>query len=419
MGGKNDKRINYEIPLNKELNNHITNVIVKKDLEKLNRLIHKNVKSNIKTSNFNKHFKGDDNGHSNILSLINLIYTKSTNNFLKTKGNRTIYETLFNYDIVEKKGKGYEQFKKNIANTIRLFISGEKNNNINNEKLLNNIINEENANNINNDENDNNINNNNVNNNNVNNNNVNNNNENNGIFETLNDLSIKNENNSLISEKKEILKSQNPHNNTLNNQNSFINSLNSNNNSNNNTNNTNIHYSGILTEPSFKNINNKETENNILNKRTTTLGENNEKSNTINSNNKKIKISKYGKSARSTSKTKHKKNPNKKPLVNIKVDLRLLYKEDVITKEIESERKRYRSPPNSFLKTRQSNFNNENQNEESFISKIDRYTQPNKLEKDIIHYELNENNPKKMFQGCTSNKNISYKMNATKKNNKY
>ena len=91
----------------------------------------------------------------------------------------------------------------------------------------------------------------------------------------------------------------------------------------------------------------------------------------------------------------------------------------MITKEIESERKRYRSPPNSFLKTRQSNFNNENQNEESFISKIDRYTQPNKLEKDIIHYELNENNPKKMFQGCTSNKNISYKMNATKKNNKY
>ena len=106
MGGKNDKIKNYEIPLNKELNRNIThsiNVIEKKDLEKFNRLLHKNVKSNIKSSNFKATIKGDDNGYNNILSLMNLIYTKSTNNFLKNKGNRTIYEAIFNYDIVEKK----------------------------------------------------------------------------------------------------------------------------------------------------------------------------------------------------------------------------------------------------------------------------------------------------------------------------
>ena len=110
MGGKNDK-IKYEIPFNKELNKNIKksiDVINNKDLENFKRLIHKNVKSNIKRSNFNEIFQGDGNAYSNTLSLMNLIYTKSTNTFLKEKGNRTIYETIFNYDIVENKGEGWD-----------------------------------------------------------------------------------------------------------------------------------------------------------------------------------------------------------------------------------------------------------------------------------------------------------------------
>ena len=444
MGGKNDKIKNYEIPLNKELNRNIThsiNVIKKKDLEKFNRLLHKNVKSDIKNSNFKATIKGDDNGYNNILSLMNLIYTKSTNNFLKNKGNRTIYEAIFNYDIVEKKGEGYEKFKQNIAQAMRCFIAGEKNNNLNGEVFFNqniisnNSINDNNSinnnindnNSINNNTNDNtsinntndntsinNNNNNSINNNNYNsiNNNNNNNNNNSGIFKTLN-LSIKEENNSIVSEKKEILKPHNPviHDNLLNNQNSFKNSFHSNNNSNN----PNIHYSGILTDPSFKNLNNKEKENNILKKKTPTLIQNIEELNNTNSKIKTITMSKDDRNERSLSKKKHKKNPNKEPIINIKVDLRQFYKEDVMQKEIENEINKGRIPQNSFLKAKQNNFYNDNENEESFINKIDRYTQPNKLENEIIHNEMKEKNSSKMFKGNTSNKNITYKMNATKK----
>ena len=173
MGGKNDKKA-YEIPLNTELNDDIKktiNIIENpNEIEKFQRLIHKNVKNNIKRSYFRENFEDKDKAINNITSLINLIYTKRTNKYLKDKGNITLYETIFNYDIIENQGERYNQFTKNIVNTMKLFISGEKENNI--EKPNNDISND----------------------------------NNNGIFETLT-LSIKNQ--SINSEKSETLRGQN------------------------------------------------------------------------------------------------------------------------------------------------------------------------------------------------------------------
>ena len=75
MGGKNDKGIKYELPLNINLNDNIRKSIINsdynKELEKFKRLLYKNVKSDIKKSNFNENFKKENIKYRNIISLIN------------------------------------------------------------------------------------------------------------------------------------------------------------------------------------------------------------------------------------------------------------------------------------------------------------------------------------------------------------
>ena len=87
----------FRIPLNKKLNNIITNII-KSDNVKIQHLIQKNTKK-IKSSNFSQKFNQNDNGIKNIYSLINLIYVKNANSCLKIQSNITIYEAIFNADI--------------------------------------------------------------------------------------------------------------------------------------------------------------------------------------------------------------------------------------------------------------------------------------------------------------------------------
>ena len=66
------------------------------------------------------------------------------------------------------------------------------------------------------------------------------------------------------------------------------------------------------------------------------------------------------------------------------------------------------------MKTKAITFCDENHENESFIEKIDKYSQPNKLKKDLIHNQIKENDPTKLFKGCKSNNNISYKIIAQK-----
>ena len=390
MGGKNDKKA-YEIPLNTELNDDIKktiNIIENpNEIEKFQRLIHKNVKNNIKRSYFRENFEDKDKAINNITSLINLIYTKRTNKYLKDKGNMTLYETIFNYDIVENQGERYNQFTKNIVNTMKIFISGEKENNI--EKPNNDISND----------------------------------NNNGIFETLT-LSIKNQ--SINSEKSETLRGQNNMNSLRTKksnpyQNSIKNSINSIRNSHNSTidknnyiinGNNNINSSNQLINlnPSFKNPN--FNENNLNIKTENSIESINYKSNLREGI---IQIPKSNKKSRSISKKKHNQNPKKKPLVNIILDIRDLYKQDRMEKNTEKlVNYKSRSPKNSYF--RKDNIKNSiNENEETFLDKIDRYSQPNKLKNEIIHSEICKRNTKGIFKVSPNNNNVTYKMNATKK----
>ena len=105
MGANQPKRMKYSIPLNKKLNEIILNVINSKgslnNEEKIKQLMHKNISQGIIPSNFSQIFNKRDRGIYNITSLMNLIYTKNTNTYFKLSSNNTIYESIFNYDIIE------------------------------------------------------------------------------------------------------------------------------------------------------------------------------------------------------------------------------------------------------------------------------------------------------------------------------
>jgi hypothetical protein len=343
MGGKNDKAIHYELPLNYELNDNIEKSIIHnnnhQDNEKFKRLIHKNIKSNIKRSCFKEKFY--NNSYYNITSFMNLIYSNSTNSVLKEKSNRTLYETIFNYDIVENKGEGYKKYSTNILNTMKTFITGEKNSN---SLIDNNIYN------------------------------------NSDIFETFK-MSNQQEN-SLSTEKLNKNNYQNTYNideySDLNNK--IINP-------------SNLNYdenvSNIISED--QNINSIIQSNSIV---------------------KEVKIPKVKKKSRSTSKKKHSKEPKKRPLVNIKLDLRDLIKQDVREKSNLSPRQRYsnnyksKSPVynnnkiqkglNNIKSLGPQSISNNYIHDEDFINMVDRLSQPNKLEKEIIHNKnsINKTNRK-------------------------
>ena len=339
MGGKNDKGIKYELPLNINLNDNsrksIINSDYNKELEKFKRLLYKNVKSDIKKSNFNENFKKENIKYRNIISLINLIYSKSSNSILKKGVNRTLYESIFNYDTIEKKSEGYIKFTKEISNKMKLFISGDRNlDNNSNDNIYDN---------------------------------------NSGIFETLR-ISIKEPNLSENSKKE----------------------INTSNKGNYNIDDYIIKNNYINPNPSFKNPN-------LFNESISNIVSEDQnihsiiQSNThLNSHKEIIPIPKMNKKARSTSKKKHFKDSKKKPVLNIKLDLRDLFKQDIKEKSHLSPSQRYTTKNNSIkyniIQNPLSNIksmgaqslSNRYANDKDFLDIVDRLTQPNKLESEII-----------------------------------
>ena len=339
MGGKNDKGIKYELPLNINLNDNIRKSIINsdynKELEKFKRLLYKNVKSDIKKSNFNENFKKENIKYRNIISLTNLIYSKSSNSILKKGVNRTLYESIFNYDTIEKKSEGYIKFTKEISNKMKLFISGDRNlDNNSNDNIYDN---------------------------------------NSGIFETLR-ISIKEPNLSENSKKE----------------------INTSNKGNYNIDDYIIKNNYINPNPSFKNPN-------LFNESISNIVSEDQnihsiiQSNThLNSHKEIIPIPKMNKKARSTSKKKHFKDSKKKPVLNIKLDLRDLFKQDIKEKSHLSPSQRYTTKNNSIkyniIQNPLSNIksmgaqslSNRYANDKDFLDIVDRLTQPNKLESEII-----------------------------------
>ena len=354
MGGKNEKGIKYELPLNLNLRNNIQKSIINKninnEIEKFKKLVHKNVKNDIKKSNFSEIFTNENIQYKNIISLINLIYTKSTNSLLKMRSNRTMYETIFNYDILEKKGESYIKFSKDISNKMKLLISEDRN-------LDNNSINNMYKNNP-------------------------------EIFETLK-MSIQEQNASLSTEK-------------INNTSKM--------------NNYNIdddilkNHININTTYKNTNLKNNESISNIVSEdqNINSIIQSNSKSN-LNIYEETIPISKMNKKERNISKKKHSKEPKKKPIVNIQLDLRDLFKQEVKEKSHLSPSQRYNIRNLNNLKNNKikdaidnieslgaQSLSNRFTNDRDFIDIVDRLSQPNKLENEIIQNRHSINKSKKL-----------------------
>ena len=369
MGNDDSKsaKKDYNIPFNKKLNDEITKRInlkvSKNDESKFKKFLHKKFQKDFVVSNFSSNFDNEDKAINKITTLLNLIYTKNTDNNLKISSNRTIYETVFNYDIVEKESKDYNKFNKNMIMMMRNFIHGNEDNNDSNDKF---DIN-----------------------------------KNSEIFMPIETIkSIENEkiiNNSGFSKNsKQIL---------------FYNNNRETNNSNNNQVNITDNMS-LDSMKSKKSLNSNAVKNKILlneklnNNLNTNINTNT--SNNIESLNNsniyndsiKLNLSNNNKKSRSKSKdkkTKHNKIPKNKPIVTIKINIKDLMKEDFLEKSILEPNERYkrcRSPNNkeysNYYNIRKELCQNNSPilSNKEFIEKIDVLSQPNKLKKDLIHNQM-------------------------------
>ena len=92
-------------------------------------------------------------------------------------------------------------------------------------------------------------------------------------------------------------------------------------------------------------------------------------------------------------KKKHSKFPKKAPSYNIKLELKDLYKQNIREKHIKKKFKSYNRRSSKILINKNILYN-EKKESETFMEKIDRYSQPNKLKKDIIHGKLSKGSPK-------------------------
>lgn len=369
MGNDDSKstKKDYNIPFNKKLNDEITKRInlkvSKNDESKFKKFLHKKFQKDFVVSNFSSNFDNEDKAINKITTLLNLIYTKNTDNNLKISSNRTIYETVFNYDIVEKESKDYNKFNKNMIMMMRNFIHGNEDNNDSNDKF---DIN-----------------------------------KNSEIFMPIETIkSIENEkiiNNSGFSKNsKQIL---------------FYNNNRETNNSNNNQINItdNMSLNSMKTKKSLDSnaVKNKIMLNEKLNNNINTNINSNTNNNYVSYNNSsnfdgsiKLNLSNNNKKSRSKSKdkkTKHNKIPKNKPIVTIKINIKDLMKEDFLEKSILEPNERYkrcRSPNNkeysNYYNIRKELCQNNSPilSNKEFIEKIDVLSQPNKLKKDLIHNQM-------------------------------
>ena len=369
MGNDDSKstKKDYNIPFNKKLNDEITKRInlkvSKNDESKFKKFLHKKFQKDFVVSNFSSNFDNEDKAINKITTLLNLIYTKNTDNNLKISSNRTIYETVFNYDIVEKESKDYNKFNKNMIMMMRNFIHGNEDNNDSNDKF---DIN-----------------------------------KNSEIFMPIETIkSIENEkiiNNSGFSKNsKQIL---------------FYNNNRETNNSNNNQINIteNMSLNSMKTKKSLDSnaVKNKIILNEKLNNNINTNINSNTNNNYVSYNNSsnfdgsiKLNLSNNNKKSRSKSKdkkTKHNKIPKNKPIVTIKINIKDLMKEDFLEKSILEPNERYkrcRSPNNkeysNYYNIRKELCQNNSPilSNKEFIEKIDVLSQPNKLKKDLIHNQM-------------------------------
>lgn len=410
MGQTNNKQdYRYSIPVNTKLVTSIEEKLaIKKSPDEVSlfkKFMKKRLKNEFTPSFFTEKFHMNDSGIGHVSSLINLIYTKNTNTQLKVRSNRTLYEAVFNYDIVEKESKAYDKFSKNMISAMRNFIEGEdkemdntlrlsedmnkKENYLDNEEMENK---EEDG--------------------------------NNSYFDKASGSKIRGQNNlnddtdndNFMQAFQDIKDDKN--NSKIGKGNQY------------GGNNLNELGTIKLTEDSFR-----DKEDNLSNDRKNSQTDSvklhfySNKKNTngtgTNKNKNKNNTIFLDKSKMGETKKKHKKNPKKAPLVNIKINLKDIIKQDVYETSTLDPKDRFKtnkskSPPkqNAINKSTLNDVNNlttikadvsqVNINDGSFLEIVDCLVQPNKKESDRIHSRTpkRKNNANKVYKSSEKNQTL-------------
>ena len=103
MGATQNNVKHHKSPLNKNLNKEINKCILlfNKKNKNINKLIHNNISKNFEKSNFSLNFNKDNKSLINISNLVNLIYKENTDIQFNINCNKTIYENIFDFNIID------------------------------------------------------------------------------------------------------------------------------------------------------------------------------------------------------------------------------------------------------------------------------------------------------------------------------
>ena len=137
MGQDNGKRKSIFIPFNQKLDDEISERISviqsKKSSIKYKKFLKKQFIKNIEQSNFSHKFNEKDSGLNHITNLLNVIYSKNINNSLENLSGRTFYESIFQYDIIDKDNHDVNLINQYMINDMQNLINSEQNFEIDNQ----------------------------------------------------------------------------------------------------------------------------------------------------------------------------------------------------------------------------------------------------------------------------------------------
>ena len=148
MGQDNGKRKSIFIPFNQKLDDEISERISviqsKKSSIKYKKFLKKQFIKNIEQSNFSHKFNEKDSGLNHITNLLNVIYSKNINNSLENLSGRTFYESIFQYDIIDKENHDVNLINQYMINDMQNLINSEQNFEIDNQSNNNDLNNAKN-----------------------------------------------------------------------------------------------------------------------------------------------------------------------------------------------------------------------------------------------------------------------------------
>lgn len=110
--------IEFNNQLNSQLIHNINSQSSKDEVTKFKRFINKQFKKEFTPSNFSSRINANGKAFNIAMQLIDFIYTKSTKKEILKCNNCNLYTTVFNYNIISKESIEYEKFNKKTLSSF-------------------------------------------------------------------------------------------------------------------------------------------------------------------------------------------------------------------------------------------------------------------------------------------------------------